>query len=143
MGSVAWVPQEEDTARGFYHSGVSHRVVTSRCSVVGLAIGQQPTEPNRQRQGRTPPAIARQPQYAVPPERPVSWRSTATMNPPRAKPEPASLFGGTRSGSLQDQVRFLVRGVFRDHLEVLRCAPARLFPAGPDCSPLIYPPGGF
>jgi hypothetical protein len=42
------------------------------------------------------------------------------MNPPRAKPEPASLFRGTRSGSLQDQVqKCMIRGVFRDHLEVV------------------------
>ena len=60
--------------------------------------------------GEPPSAIARQPQYAVPPERPVSWGSTPTMNPPRARPEPASLFRGPRSGCLQDQV---LRGVVR------------------------------
>ena len=81
------------------------RVVTSRCSVVGLAIGQSPTEPNRQRHEQAHSAIARHPRYAVMPGHSVSQGSTATMNPPRAKPEPASLFRGTRSGSLQDQVQ--------------------------------------
>jgi hypothetical protein len=31
------------------------------------------------------------------------------MNPPRAKPEPASLFRGPRSGNLQDQVLMWLR----------------------------------
>ena len=85
----------------------SHRPVTHRAHPA--AAGGEP-----------PSAIARHPQYAVPPERPVSWGSTSTMNPPLARPEPASLFKGPRSGCLQDQVRIvLVRSAVRDRLEVL------------------------
>uniref|UniRef100_A0A183C0M4 NADH-ubiquinone oxidoreductase n=1 Tax=Globodera pallida TaxID=36090 RepID=A0A183C0M4_GLOPA len=48
--------------------------------------------------------LLRHPQYAVTPERAVSWRSTTTMNPPLPRPEPAKLYRGTRSGSLQDLI---------------------------------------
>ena len=43
------------------------------------------------------------------------------MNPPLARPGPASLFKGPRSGRLQDQVQvcFGFRGASRDHLELL------------------------
>jgi len=43
------VPQEEDAARGFYHCGVRHARLTPVAQLVGLASGQLPTEPNRQR----------------------------------------------------------------------------------------------
>ena len=46
--------------------------VTSRCSVVDLARGQSSTEPNRRRPEPKPTPLARHPQYAVPPGRPVS-----------------------------------------------------------------------
>lgn len=100
------------------------REVTSRCSV-----GRSSQRPVTHRAhpaaagGEPPSAIARHPQYAVPPERPVSWGSTSTMNPPLARPEPASLFKGPRSGCLQDQVQKTVglRSAFRDRLEVTSC----------------------
>jgi len=79
------------------------------------------------------------------------------MNPPRAKPEPASLFRGSRSGSLQDQVLMWLRsaapfaglsdpqrGTYRPRywawgrLEVLAGFGSWLL-----CPPLIYPPTAF
>jgi hypothetical protein len=68
----------------------SHRPVTHRAQPAAVA-------------GKPTSAIARHPQYAVPPGRSLSWRSTPTMNPPLAKPEPASLFRGPRSGNMQNQ----------------------------------------
>ena len=49
VGRVAWGPQEEDAARGFYHCGVRHARLPPDAQLVCLAIGQPPTEPNRQR----------------------------------------------------------------------------------------------
>jgi hypothetical protein len=55
--------------------------------------------------GTKPPA-SRHPQYAVPPRRPTSWGTTPTMNPPLARPEPASLYRGPPVGILDTKVQF-------------------------------------
>jgi hypothetical protein len=84
--------------------------VTPRCSVVGLANGQSPTEPNRPRLEANLPPRTRHPQYAATPERSVSWGSTTIMSQSLARPEPASLYKRPRNGCLQDKVR-LIRGL--------------------------------
>lgn len=138
VGGVAWGPQEEGTARRFYHCGVRAERLPPDALVSGLASGQSSTEPIRQRRGRALSAVARQPQYGVMPGHSLSWGSTATMSPPLARPEPASLFRGSRSGSLQDQVQ-LFRSAFRGHLEGIGCAAAFSVPFGPGCfAPFSY-----
>lgn len=54
--------------------------------------------------GSRPPPVPRFPSTPCR-GRPASWGTTRAMNPPRARPEPASMFKGPRSAHLQDTVR--------------------------------------
>ena len=56
-GGAAWGPQEEDSARSFYHCGVRHAWLPPVARVSGVASGQPSTEPIRQRSGRAPAAV--------------------------------------------------------------------------------------
>ena len=81
------------------------REVTSRCSV--SSSSQRPVTHRAHPAPiaeTSPRRVAGIPSTPYTPERAVSWRSTATYEPPRARPEPASLSRGTRSGRLQDKV---------------------------------------
>ena len=81
------------------------RVVAPCRSAVVLAIGQSPAGPIRRRLEAVPPSAAGQPQYAVKPERPVSWRSTTTVVQSRAKPWACKPVQEGTSGHLRDMVR--------------------------------------
>ncbi|RSL37845.1 hypothetical protein CEP53_015439, partial [Fusarium sp. AF-6] len=55
-GGAAWGPQEEDSARSFYHCGVRHAWLPPVARASGVTSGQPSTEPIRQRSGRAPSA---------------------------------------------------------------------------------------
>jgi hypothetical protein len=68
--STLWVvwprgPRRRTRPRSFSHSASAARGLSPAAQVVGLAIGQSPTEPIRRRREDEPPAAIGHPQYAV------------------------------------------------------------------------------
>ncbi len=86
-------------------------VVAFRCSMKNSPEASNPQNPSLRRRLPEHSSPSGHPQYAVKPERPVSWGPTYAVNPSLTRPEPASLFKGPRNESLQDMVRSAVRPV--------------------------------